>query len=264
MATKVSSTPSKSKIAVLKLSSDHLAKFPHTPTPSANPSSSSSSSSVVDTPAPQVVEPTPVDTPAESAATPLPVNGDAGTPSSTLAPPPVAPPKRKGIPGPKPGSKRGAAALTADGLPKPRGKPGPKKKQKLGDMINDPNNKGPFAIPNPVQKLGPKANQGAINAGLRALDRTGKPCRKWEKKGFQLRSFTGVEWDVPTWRAPKKAAAFSEDVKSDSASSSEAKVKDESSAVSDKSGLPGDTGTPVPAAINGLASSPAPVAASAS
>ena len=41
-------------------------------------------------------------------------------------------------------------------------------------------------------KLGPKANQGAINAGLRALDRSGKPCRKWNKKPFQLKSFTGI------------------------------------------------------------------------
>lgn len=49
-------------------------------------------------------------------------------------------------------------------------------------------------------KLGPKANQGAINAGLRALDRSGKPCRKWDKKPFQLKSFTGIVWDVPSWR----------------------------------------------------------------
>lgn len=131
-------------------------------------------------------------------------------------------------------------------------------------MINDPNNKGPFAAPTPIQKLGPKANQGAINAGLRALDRTGKPCRKWEKKGFQLRSFTGVNWAVPTWRAPKRSAVFAEDVKSDSTGSSDTKVKDESSAVSEKSGNVngnGNASTPIPPAVNGLASSPAPVAA---
>ena len=65
----------------------------------------------------------------------------------------------------------------------------------------------PWTTPAPAagHKLGPKANQGAINAGLRALDRTGKPCRKWEKKGFQVKSFTGVAWDLPSWRAPKKA-----------------------------------------------------------
>lgn len=56
-----------------------------------------------------------------------------------------------------------------------------------------------------THKLGPKANQGAINAGLRALDRTGKPCRKWERKGFNVKSFTGVTWQLPSWRAPKTA-----------------------------------------------------------
>jgi hypothetical protein len=128
-------------------------------------------------------------------------------------------------------------------------------------MINDPNHKGPFPAPAAAPKLGPKANMGAINAGLRALDRTGKPCRKWEKKGFQIRSFTGVAWDVPSWRAPKKSSVFSEDVKSESTGSSDTKVKDESSAISDKSGAIGDTGTPVPPPLNGFASSPAPVAA---
>lgn len=51
-------------------------------------------------------------------------------------------------------------------------------------------------------KLGPKANQGAINAQLRALDRTGKPCKRWSKTGFQLKSFTGFQWTVPTWATP--------------------------------------------------------------
>lgn len=57
---------------------------------------------------------------------------------------------------------------------------------------------------NATHKLGPKANQGAINAGLRALDRSGKPCRKWEKKSIQLKSFTGVVWELASWRAPKR------------------------------------------------------------
>lgn len=131
-------------------------------------------------------------------------------------------------------------------------------------MVNDPNNKTPFAGPTPIQKLGPKANQGAINAGLRALDRTGKfKCRKWEKKGFKLRSFTGVVWDVSSWKAPSRGSAFSEDVKSDSTGSSDTKVKDESSAISEKSGLNGDaaSATPLPPLMEGLNSSPAPVPA---
>jgi hypothetical protein len=122
--------------------------------------------------------------------------------------------------------------------------------------------KGPFAAPAPIQKLGPKANQGAINAGLRALDRTGKPCRKWEKRGFHIKSFTGVQWEVPTWRAPKKASlTVNGEVKSDTTSSSEAKVKDESSAISDKSNSGADASTPLPAQTNGIANSPAPLVA---
>ena len=168
--------------------------------------------------------------------------------------PPAAGPKRKG-PAPK---KRAIAAVDGtSGGPKPRGKPGPKsKKQKLGDMINDPNSTTPFAVPAPAQKLGPKANAGAINANLRSLDRTGKfKARKWQKTGFRIRTFTGSVVELPSWKAPQRAAAFSEDVKSDSTGSSDSKLKDESSAVSDKSGL-----TPVPPALDAIASSPAPVA----
>jgi hypothetical protein len=223
-----------------------------------------------------MVDSTAADTPAD---TPAAMNG-ASTPSS-LAPPASAPGSKRKGPAPKAGIKRGAAALEGSSTPKPRGKPGPKKRKlyatpvttpsKLqmltinsGDMVNDPNNKTPLAGSTPIQKLGPKANQGAINAGLRALDRTGKfKCRKWEKKGFKLRSFTGVVWDVPSWKAPSRSSAFSEDVKSDSTGSSDTKVKDESSAVSDKSGLNGDaaSATPLPPLMEGLNSSPAPVPA---
>ena len=72
------------------------------------------------------------------------------------------------------------------------------------DNNGDPASKGtPSAAPAPTHKLGPKANQGAINAGLRALDRTGKPCKKWQKAGFSVKTFTGITWQVATWRAPK-------------------------------------------------------------
>jgi INO80 complex subunit Ies4 len=54
--------------------------------------------------------------------------------------------------------------------------------------------------------LGPKANQGAINAGLRALDRSGAACRKWNKRGFSVKSFTGIVWELPSWTAPKREA----------------------------------------------------------
>jgi INO80 complex subunit Ies4. len=132
-------------------------------------------------------------------------------------------PRRKGIPGPKPGSKRGLHQV-GEVLPKPRGKPGPKKKPRLYvpllrsnwislQVISSGMNTNcchredgtidHSKIVPAAHKLGPKANQGAINAGLRALDRSGAPCRKWERKPFQLKSFTGVLWQVPTWRTPK-------------------------------------------------------------
>lgn len=59
-------------------------------------------------------------------------------------------------------------------------------------------------VEEPPRKLGPKANQGAINAGLRALDRSGKPCRKWTRGTFQMKSFTGVVWEIPRWTAPPR------------------------------------------------------------
>ncbi|KAK9484273.1 INO80 complex subunit Ies4-domain-containing protein [Lipomyces starkeyi] len=58
----------------------------------------------------------------------------------------------------------------------------------------------------PHAKLGPKANQGSINAQLRALDRTGRPCRRWTKIPLELQSFTGWEWSVATWYGGSREA----------------------------------------------------------
>lgn len=87
----------------------------------------------------------------------------------------------------------------------------------------------------PAHKLGPKANTGAINAGLRALDRSGKPCRRWERKGLQLKSFTGTLWNMPSWRAPE----FPGDVKSDSTGGS-SDVKESSAVASERSNGAGE------------------------
>lgn len=99
----------------------------------------------------------------------------------------------------------------------------------------------------PTHKLGPKANQGAINAGLRALDRTGKPCRKWEKTGFRVKSFTGRVWEIPSWRAPTTRAFGSES----DLGSSNSQSKENSS-----SNLGSDRSPAVNPSI--MASSPAP------
>lgn len=101
-------------------------------------------------------------------------------------------------------------------------------------------------------KLGPKANQGAINAGLRALDRTRKPCRKWEKTGFRVKSFTGRIWEIPSWKAPTPKAFGSDAESGQGTPNSQSKENSSSNIGSDKSPAvkPSD-----------LASSPAPAIA---
>ncbi|UKZ48698.1 hypothetical protein TrVGV298_002926 [Trichoderma virens] len=153
-------------------------------------------------------------------------DSNAATPAAdtTPAPTPMGPPdglKKKGV-------KRSAAAAngTIDGIPKPRGKPGPKKKPRLEDGTID--HSSAAARPS-AHKLGPKANQGAINAGLRALDRSGKPCRKWAKGGFKLKSFTGVSWEIPRWTAPPRTnpGSSAEDSAAPSAEGSNKENKEE-------------------------------------
>ncbi|KAA8564968.1 hypothetical protein EYC84_010737 [Monilinia fructicola] len=114
------------------------------------------------------------DAPSESNPdTPAP-NGTA-TPVPSLMPPPKEAIKKKA------GVKRSStAALGSETTPRVRGKPGPKKRARLDDGTIDPTGTNLRASNNGGHKLGPKANQGAINAGLRALDRSGKPCRNTE------------------------------------------------------------------------------------
>ncbi|KZF24309.1 DUF1711-domain-containing protein [Xylona heveae TC161] len=183
------------KVVILRLSPSLLSRF--SKQTSRKVSRGKSGSSATSTPNPPAEE--------NSSESNSPSVADASVDANN-ATAPVEDTRRKGIPGPKPGSKRGIA-LGADGLPKPRGKPGPKKKPRLENGIidnGDASNKGtPGATPGGIHKLGPKANQGAINAGLRALDRSGKPCRKWARKGFAVKSFTGVVWEISSWRTPK-------------------------------------------------------------
>ncbi|KAJ9301289.1 hypothetical protein DTO271G3_1424 [Paecilomyces variotii] len=158
--------------------------------------------------------------------------------------------RRKGVPGPKPGSKRGLHQV-GEVLPRPRGKPGPKKKPRLEDGTIDHTRLAPSA-----HKLGPKANQGAINAGLRALDRSGAACRKWERKPFQLKSFTGIVWQVPTWRTPKPKVENGES-QDGVAETGDSDSKANNSAIpSEKSNSGDDNLTPNP--MSSMAQSPTP------
>jgi hypothetical protein len=48
-------------------------------------------------------------------------------------------------------------------------------------------------------KPGPKANPGGINAGLRALDRSGKPTRRWQKVSYPVNTSPGYVFYTTTW-----------------------------------------------------------------
>jgi hypothetical protein len=116
-------------------------------------------------------------------------------------------------------------------------------------------------------KLGPKANQGAINAGLRALDRSGKPCRKWAKGGFTLKTFTGVVWEIPRWTAPPKTLPESttEEATEASADSSTKENKENNSQI--KSDINSNANSNLDVEMRSVASanpsSPAPIAITA-
>ncbi|KAJ4583313.1 hypothetical protein HRR86_003708 [Exophiala dermatitidis] len=210
------------KIIILKLSPKLLRQFEE---PTAKPEEQSTAS--------VGSSPTPPDEDASTLKVPE-ANDNASESNSTPAPTPADPAaadgsrKKKGGAG---GAKRSLGQMMeSNGTPKPRGKPGPKKKPRLyvpflplsqhdatfaGSVLTQPRedgsidhgaNKGSVTTgPGPGgHKLGPKANQGAINAGLRALDRSGKPCRKWVKKSFTLKSFTGVTWELPSWKGHER------------------------------------------------------------
>jgi len=51
-------------------------------------------------------------------------------------------------------------------------------------------------------KPGPKANPGGINAGLRALDRSGKPTRRWQRVQVPVRTISGYIFYTSGWATP--------------------------------------------------------------
>ncbi|KAI8966621.1 DUF1711-domain-containing protein [Daldinia sp. FL1419] len=178
----------------------------------------------------------------------------SGTPSQAPMGPPTEVSKKKGV------KRNAATANGSDPTAKIRGKPGPKKKPRLEDGTIDPNGR---ANGGTYHKLGPKANQGAINAGLRALDRSGAPCRKWNRGGFRVKSFTGVVWEIPRWTAPPKPKPqpTSEDPAA-SAESSNKENKDGSQLKSENSNSHADgEQQSIPPSINASSPAPTPIAA---
>nr|POE59285.1 ino80 complex subunit 4 [Quercus suber] len=242
----------KSKLVKLRLESEKLSRFP-----SSLPSTPVKQDSLPST-QPQAQ----VDKREDLDATPIPPNTDGADPN-TLAPPKADDKKKRGGNGAS-GKKRAPPSIDPNGPMRERGRPGPKKKPRLPDGTID-RSAEPGATPKPgattipAHKLGPKANTGAINAGLRALDRSGKPCRRWQKNGVKIKSFTGNLWGVDSWKAPKRDDSFSGDVKSDSTGSSELKPQASSAVGSERSHSNVDGGDTI--MTNGLESSPAPAVA---
>lgn len=242
--------PSKqSKVVNLKLPTDKLSRFPHEQTvrkPSQLKKSPLSTSTIV---AP--------DEPATSA--PIKSEPDNTPPSneSGSTPSPVKDVKQDGLPATKTGVKKelGAGVESDDkdtpkNPPRKRARPEGKPDGRTAAARFAKGTSGPGA--GTSHKLGPKANQGAINAGLRALDRTGKPCRKWEKTGFRVKSFTGRIWEIPSWKAPTAKAFGSEAESGQGTPTSQSKENSSSNVGSEKS--------PAVNASN-IASSPAPAIA---
>ncbi|KAL9629913.1 MAG: hypothetical protein Q9204_005006 [Flavoplaca sp. TL-2023a] len=233
-----------SKIICLKLSSKALRRFaPDPPETISSPVSPTKQ-------APEVAPKLPA---LERESKTVQVKAEASSPPEAAAASEVPPSAAKDSLGkntakestPKTGSKRGLGAGVEG--PKPRARPGPKKKIKVDDTNGDNGGSAAKAATTsvPAHKLGPKANQGAINAGLRALDRTGKPCRKWEKNGFRLKTFTGVTWELPTWRAPPKSFGSGDSPGKGSLPTSNSQSKENNS--SSQVGSDNSASTPVPA-----------------
>ncbi|KAK6522789.1 hypothetical protein TWF281_002223 [Arthrobotrys megalospora] len=180
-------SPASSKprlIAKIKLPSATLKQFAESPP--ASLSTPSKPASIADE------EKTPL-----GATSPVTAASPAPTPSVASPAPtgPGSPPNFEGkaVNGVVEAVKRGGKRAGGGG-----GKPGPKKR-KLDDGTSLP-----------PSRLGPKSSGGAINAGLRALDRSGTPCKKWAKSPFTLKSFTGFKFTVKAYGANATPAVLEE------------------------------------------------------
>lgn len=137
-------------ILVLKLSPELLHRFPESS--SGNKDNNTTNNNTTTTATSPTSNPTqPSDVNMDTAGANTPVKDREGSPALSLAAadqqmapsdnasdaastpagggPAGDTPRRKGLPGPKPGSKR--SLHPSDAVPKPRAKPGPKKRQKL-------------------------------------------------------------------------------------------------------------------------------------
>ncbi|KAL9132240.1 MAG: hypothetical protein Q9217_000044 [Psora testacea] len=233
-----------SMIVCLKLSAAHLSQFPRDPH-TTEQSETKPISAATRSPVSTASASAPVKSESDAS---LSVRGAVEDPQSS-----DTKLKQEDSTSVKAGEKRELDTGVADD-DKAKSKPAQRKRPKVGEngRIDGRTAAAKAMGYNPAaHKLGPKANQGVINEKLRALDRTGKPCRKWQKTGFKLKSFTGRIWEVPTWRTPQ-VRAFGEAADSRDGSSNDLSKENSSSNIgSDKS----------PAVENpDIASSPIPIA----
>ncbi|KAL1591153.1 hypothetical protein WHR41_00450 [Cladosporium halotolerans] len=251
----------KTRIVTLNVAPDALARLVSSPSSRKESSSTPTLPTTDVTPSIAPPVPSPGDKSEESVSTPMPATGADTPDTNSLAPPPKIDGRRKRGGGAVAGRKRAPPVIDPNAPPREKGRPGPKKKPRLPDGTIDRSGEtggNAKAANAAAHKLGPKANTGAINAGLRALDRSGKPCRRWEKRGLQLKSFTGATWALSSWKAPTRPSGIDANGEVKSDSSSELKPPGSSAMPSEKSqsGDHGDT-----TMMTGMESSPAPVAA---
>jgi hypothetical protein len=114
--------------------------------------------------------------------------------ASSPAPGAVAPQKKRGGPGKRsrPGLAPGSGVFSVtneNGGGSGAGTPAPITEKERG-------------------KPGPKANPGGINAGLRALDRSGKPTRRWHRVQFPVKTCSGYTFYTTTWISPGNTTIF--------------------------------------------------------
>lgn len=61
--------------------------------------------------------------------------------------------------------------------------------------------RGADPISFPTNALIDKEDEYDVNANVKALDRSGKPCRRWGDKKVEVKSFTGSKWRASSWQA---------------------------------------------------------------
>lgn len=100
---------------------------------------------------------------------------------------------------PPPSSPVASTSTPADQSRASKKRSGPKPKKTKIVVGEDGKPVEVLAISLAGPKLGPKSNAGAINDNLRALDRSGRPCRRWAKKSLTVRTLYGATWKTPGW-----------------------------------------------------------------